>query len=562
KLTFETIQLAVTLSDSLNQDYQSEGTQKIFQEKNRELYEMAISTAFDLYEATGNREVLYQAFEWTEKSKSALLTAHIRQNEALLYAGVDTAMQKELFEVNRWRTFYANQINLAKQEESSIDSERLTYWKNQKFDFNQKYDSLKRELQQRYPQYYQLAYDYGVVSIAEIQNELIPDQAIIEYFSGEGEWFLFAITRDSFAVYREEKGSLDAEISDVLLYIRDSGSDIKGFYHKSRGLYKTLLYPITKLIENHHLIIIPDGFLNKLPFEILLSQDTEKRDWYSLPYLIRDFQIAYGYSSTLWWQSDKWRDEPRLQRIVPDAKKFLGYAPKTDLEHTRKEVHQVATLMRGKTRLGEGASKKHFLKEASRYGIIHLATHAYINDTLPLESRLIFSMNESNNSQARSLFDHAKHPDDLYAWELYNLNLKAQMVVLSACESGTGYLQRAEGVMSLGRAFSYAGVPSIIASLWKVGDKSTSEMMVSFYQNLLLGKTKDESLRNAKMDYLKEHPSEAHPYYWAPFIVMGDAGALISLSIFPTEFWWTILILIILGIGVGFGILKFRTFIQ
>ncbi|MEZ4847324.1 MAG: CHAT domain-containing protein [Bacteroidia bacterium] len=111
--------------------------------------------------------------------------------------------------------------------------------------------------------------------------------------------------------------------------------------------------------------------------------------------------------------------------------------------------------------------------------------------------------------------------------------MKAQMVVLSACESGTGYLQRAEGVMSLGRAFSYAGVPSIIASLWKVGDKSTSEMMVSFYQNLLLGKTKDESLRNAKMDYLKEHPSEAHPYYWAPFIVMGDAGALISLSIFP-----------------------------
>ncbi|MEZ4847325.1 MAG: hypothetical protein R3B93_01555 [Bacteroidia bacterium] len=90
------------------------------------------------------------------------------------------------------------------------------------------------------------------------------------------------------------------------------------------------------------------------------------------------------------WQSDKWRDEPRRQRIVPDAKKFLGYAPKTDLEHTRKEVHQVATLMRGKTRLGEGASKKHFLKEASRYGIIRRNTHAYINDTLPLESRLIF----------------------------------------------------------------------------------------------------------------------------------------------------------------------------
>ncbi|MEZ4847326.1 MAG: tetratricopeptide repeat protein [Bacteroidia bacterium] len=169
KFTFETIQLAVTLSDSLNQDYQSEGTRKIFQERTRELYEMAISTAFDLYEATGNREVLYQAFEWTEKSKSALLTAHIHKMRlCFMQALIRQRCKKKLFEVNRWRTFYANQINLAKQEESSIDSERLTYWKNQKFDFNQKYDSLKgtpTTLSSILS-----AYDYGVISIAEIQK--------------------------------------------------------------------------------------------------------------------------------------------------------------------------------------------------------------------------------------------------------------------------------------------------------------------------------------------------------------------------------------------------------
>jgi CHAT domain-containing protein len=131
---------------------------------------------------------------------------------------------------------------------------------------------------------------------------------------------------------------------------------------------------------------------------------------------------------------------------------------------------------------------------------------------------------------------------------MYNMKLKAQMAVLSACNTGLGEIHEGEGVMSLGRAFAYAGVPSIVMSLWPAEDESTADLMGYFYEGLAEGQAKDEALRNAKLRFLEEiPPSKHHPFYWAGFVVQGDAGPLEKGGI---PVWgWILIGLIIIVVG-------------
>ena len=116
--------------------------------------------------------------------------------------------------------------------------------------------------------------------------------------------------------------------------------------------------------------------------------------------------------------------------------------------------------------------------------------------------------------------------EKLYVRDLYNLTLDAEMVVLSACETGIGELQRGEGVISLARGFVYAGAGSLVTSLWSVDDLSTKQVMELFYQNLKSGQTKDAALRNAKLTYLASTPQKAHPFYWAAFAPIGNMESI------------------------------------
>ena len=120
----------------------------------------------------------------------------------------------------------------------------------------------------------------------------------------------------------------------------------------------------------------------------------------------------------------------------------------------------------------------------------------------------------------------AKNAEDgeqfLYNRDLYNLTLNAEMVVLSACETGIGELQKGEGIISLARGFSYAGAKSIITTLWSINDEKSKELMLSFYSNLKEGQTKDAALRQAKLDFIHKYSHRAHPFFWAAFIPIGD----------------------------------------
>jgi CHAT domain-containing protein len=180
------------------------------------------------------------------------------------------------------------------------------------------------------------------------------------------------------------------------------------------------------------------------------------------------------------------------------------------------EARQINRLLKGTLLTDTLATEEAFIKIAPDYGILHLAMHTLIDNRNPLYSKLIFTRTGSEANDGL-----------LNTYELYNLNLNARMVVLSACRSGDGILSKGEGIMSLTRGFLYAGCPSVIMTLWNVEDKTGLNIMIQFYRQLCKGKTKNDALRSAKLDYLKEAaPHKIHPYYWAGYLQIGDETAV------------------------------------
>lgn len=176
------------------------------------------------------------------------------------------------------------------------------------------------------------------------------------------------------------------------------------------------------------------------------------------------------------------------------------------------EVLNISEMFKGDHYCHQNATEKTFKERAADASILHLATHALIDDEHPMYSKLVFTPDTTSDEDGF-----------LNTYELYNMDLNADLVVLSACNSGYGRLVKGEGVMSLARGFTYAGCPSIVMSLWQVDDESTSLLMQKFYENLDRGMKKDRALTMAKRAMIKsEGGAKSGPFYWAGFVSTGN----------------------------------------
>jgi len=219
------------------------------------------------------------------------------------------------------------------------------------------------------------------------------------------------------------------------------------------------------------------------------------------------------------------------------------------LPGTVEEMAVVSKFFHARVYMGQNASEHNFKMNVSRYDIVHLALHGSADEAKESGSRLIFR-NEKDTIEDGLL----------YANEIYNLKLKAKLVVLSACETGIGKNYQGEGVFSLARAFAYAGCPSIVISLWKVNDQSTAEVMGYFYKYLSNSEEIGQSLHMAKLNYL-ENTDEiaAQPVFWASFVAFGDMTPINSKN--HDMIWLAIFIIVVGGFLVyWFGFLKVKKF--
>lgn len=323
------------------------------------------------------------------------------------------------------------------------------------------------------------------------------------------EYSTSAITKDFFAQIDSFKTSLHAVPGDQ----KYNGSAI------SMELYQKLIAPVrSKLTQIDRLIIIPDDELNYLPFEAL--QDETRR------YLIQNFSVQYQYSTALFEKKGHDNIKTTTLAFAPFASKSFtdtaGFSF-SSLPASKEEVNKLP----GEIFTDSIATKQNFLTIANHYGVIHLATHASVNNEMPLRSFIAFYPGKNQNDYR------------LYAAEIYNMNLDStQLIILSACETGTGKLVKGEGLMSLSRAFAYAGCPNIITSLWKAEDKTTAFISQRLHNYLNKGFSKDKALQQAKLDLLNSNDIDPHfktPAYWAHLIFIGQYEPAR-----PSNTWWWI----------------------
>ncbi len=527
----------IKVLEFLKTGFQEGGSKQILLDNFFNTYEGAIAVCHQLHQWNKDDDLLHRAFEYAERSNNILLQESVQKTQAERYADIPQKLLEQEHELKVDIAFYERKRFNEEQKGKEANQSKINDWNNKIFELKQSYFVLMDRFEKEYPKYYELKYASQTIPVSEIQNDLLKgDEAFVEYFVGDDHIFVFVITTDSFAMeYIPKLFPLEAwveEFRNSIIFYNPLREDIaylnQKYVNLANELYELLFVPVSQLLAGKKLIIVPGGMLGHLPFEALLTAAPEKNNTFqSFPYLINKYSISYSYSALL-------HKEMSLGGINKPGKQFLGFAPRFDtilaaspagsrtyelgaLEYNIPEVKAIAELMDGSQFLDSMATENRFLDTASHFQIIHLATHGKSNDQSSDYSFLAFY--EIKDSIENEL---------LYVKDLYNLDLQADMVVLSACETGVGELLRGEGIISLARGFFYAGAKSIITTLWSIDDKPTAEIMEIFYKNLKKGDTKDHALRSAKLSYIQKQHSDmrCHPRFWAGFVPLGNMEAL------------------------------------
>nr|WP_320000502.1 CHAT domain-containing tetratricopeptide repeat protein [uncultured Draconibacterium sp.] len=534
-----------------------------------------IKTAYLAYNYSGDQEFMDIAFNNSEQLKSSALFDKIA-NEL---AQENSLIPDSLLELERkLNNTIANYSELQYEELSynEPDSSLLEEYNDKIFNASRQRDELDRYMEESYPDYYQLKYSNSTLRLNDIQDRLESKEAIVEYFLAEPtkeriendsdndtltSLYTFFITNNNIEFQKKTLSKTETQALEETFrfmastdYMFTHNEDAKQYCVSSHKLYNLLIAPFEQDLNEKHLTIIPDGKLNYISFDGLLKtlpDTTQAIQFNKLNYLIKNVNINYANSVNIFLQNKA--SKPKLRNhtlaFAPEYNseefKMTGASYKlAPLPGVQKEVDEIAKSVNTTIFRSKEATEQNFREESGNFDILHLAMHAYINDSLPAYSRLAFS---------QSLDSTTLNNDGwLNTADIYNLDLNASMTVLSACNTGVGKLQKGEGLMSLARGFLYAGCPSVVMSLWEVEDAAGTKIMTSFYKYLKAGKTKDEALRLAKLKYLEESNSRlAHPHYWMSFKCIGDNSPVYTSY---DLYFFAILILLIIAFSIDQGI--------
>ena len=578
RLSIATYQSVLQLLDLMRGSRKAERSKLFFTEYTYEIYRRAIHTILLLYKHTGDDRVLQQAFTFAERNKAGVLKEVLQESRAKHFAGIPDSLLERERSLKTDLNYYEATIQKQKQNKKEYDTVQVQNLEDRFFDLNREYEALITLFEKEYTRYHELKYDTRTATADDVRQKL-PDEysALIEYVVADSAVYTFAITKEGLQVRTLAIDSVFYAQVDTLNRMLSSSSKVqryglsKEYYQKftkgARMLYQQLLAPLLKEHpELKQLIIIPDGPLAYLPFEILLNKKipnhTTPGDYRSLPYLLKDYRIRYAYSAKLLLEKQQktkivqpyigFAPEYTIRRLASGTQNDSGLLVSRSSElraretfvplgYNQPEVRQARELIGGRAFLAEAANKANYKKEGAEARILHFAGHSRTNDSLPLQSALVFSATDSNDY------------DFLHAYEVYGQPLKAELAVLSACLTSHGKRVKGEGLMSLARAFRYAGCPSIATSLWSVNDEAAAILMKEFFKQLKAGIPKDEALRLAKLHVLETH-YDTHPHYWASFVLLGDDLPVELGS--PRRKWWWLggggIVLVVLVLAIRF----------
>lgn len=489
----------------------------------------AVSYATLLYLKTGTMEYGEKALEYAEKSKMQLLLIKTREKSIQQLSGLpdsliyqEEILASEILEIE-------NMISLNEKVNNPALNTGLLRKLAVLYDQR---DKLVQYMEKAFPKYYKAKYSFNLAGLNEIQQMLNEDQVILEYQLLTTEIIIFVISRNDFYIYYQPNDNKIAEAIHSLrqlLILDPIQQEAKGsflsFVNASSYLYEQLIEPVYERIRNKRLIIIPHNDLTQIPFDILISERPEEKafsNYRNLKYLIREFPIVYAYSANLLLEK---KDEKKKFRkgtaiFLPDySNSIQGLQP---LKGAAAEAAVIKKLSHGKIYNNGYASEENFKSHAGDYRVLHIASHTLLDLKDPSLSCMVMTPPQDSSGDGR-----------LYSYEISQMKLNAQLVMLSGCNTGYGLLRRSEGLISIARSFFYTGVRTIGYTLWPVADNSGFDLIQRFYKQIKKHRTLDVALRDSKLDFLETaDPVKTHPYYWANYIIVGRTDR-ISLGKYP-----------------------------
>ncbi len=527
-----------------------------------------------------------EAFRINEQSRARSLLDLLNETNAAITEGVPAELLKrkqENFDRQQDIADILTGINISSEEmkkkpaELDAELEKL----------QAEYEEIENQIRTASPRYATLTANKPL-SLAEVQQNVLDDQTVlVEYALQTDDSYLFAVSKGTVSLFKlPGRAAVDKLATDLRAQLIPSQlqrrivgidvaeanrglgvaaaapTDTAGFVAASNALYTTVLAPAAALIGEKRLMIVADGALNYVPFEVLLKS-ADAGDFSSLAYLVKSNEVVYAPSASVVGAIKQQRTKAtgRSMLIIADpvfnsndtrAKKGttppaadaevrgLGIQasvsdvagstptapgaameglPLARLNGTRVEADQISKLAKtsgaqADVWLDLDASEDNIVtRDVSKYRIIHVATHGLLNAERPQFTGVVLS-----------LVGNKTHDGFVRTDEVFNLRLGSPLVMLSACETGLGKEKRGEGVMGLTRAFMYAGAPTVGVSLWSVADKSTADLMTDFYKRLLTGGdtiTSSSALRGAQLAMISGKKYSA-PFFWAPFVLVGD----------------------------------------
>lgn len=520
------------------------GSNRQIDEISEALCKVKISNVYSAQTQNASSSVVIDAFNTSEKVKQLAISERLHEELLTNSFGLPSSI------ITKERKYINRLVELLNDSKTASDSSM------------QKIESELQEIRglqiahhelikKQYPDYYNLLFSPEPLKLTDIRAHIIgQNEVLLQFLEYHNNVYLVAINQEE---QQFLKLDLKQPVSEVLAELRQQMSTRSNVvFPLLKRLYEELISPVSSLIGERDIVLIPDGHLWHIPFAALITKsaapETVSADQH---YLINDHNIRYLISGRMAY----------LQAIAgpkkqENAKGILCMSPLTssklgDFEqlkaskHTHNLLETLSNSYHDHYFQNEAASVGNFLRYAPKAALLHIGTHTQINDQYPESSFLVF--NSTNSANAYSSLSAAK---------IYELNLPAQLAVLSACSTAEGTLRKGQGVTNLARAFAYAGCQNMIVNLWEIKDNTSKELMAAFYPALLEDKAAAATAFNtAQRTYIENAGINAHPAYWATSIYIGNDQPIALKNQQPG---WLYLLLAFSGLGF-FGYMLYRS---
>jgi CHAT domain-containing protein len=549
KAALSSISEAIDIVENIRQEIVNPELKTSFFATKQDYYALKIDILMDLHQQDPTQGYNAQAFDTSERSRARTLLELLNESNADIRQGVDPKL------LDQENALKDKTTALEKQWSELINKnpteQQKAFFQQERKNLLAQYQAIQDTIRAKSPKYAALKYPQPL-TLAQVQQQILdPETALLQYSLGEEKSYLWIITKNGFTSHilpaQKEIETAARELLNAIQYGKDDTANIN---QAANQLSQLVLTPAAKL-KQKRLVIVPDGVLSYVPFATLTLNNQPLINQHELVNLPSSSSIALIRQETqnrkpapktlailadpIFSADDQRLKTPQkrpisptnpdlnqlaINRVTKTLKKSRAVGDNnqfTRLPGTRQEAQAILALL-PKTETIVAFDEQANLNLAinpqlSQYRMLHLATHGVFNGEEPTDSGIILSLVDAKGTPINGF---------LRLNEIFNLNLPAELVVLSACETGLGQEIKGEGLVGLTRGFMYAGTPRVLVSLWKVDDQATAEMMTRFYKLILEKKLPPaQALREAQLQMQTETEWKS-PYYWSAFVLQGE----------------------------------------